>query len=98
MTTPKQAALAYWQYAAGETLGGKIADSFIEQFPNGFDDTRCAQLAAEAKRSLAEALAVIPKRHRDEFSIGYGVGMHSAISKHREQLILRAVYQDKQVV
>lgn len=52
MTTPKQAAAAaaYWQFAAGETLGGNTANSFIRQFPNGFDDTQCAQLAAGATR------------------------------------------------
>ncbi|MFC7700913.1 hypothetical protein ACFQX9_30055 [Bradyrhizobium sp. GCM10028915] len=96
--TPKQAAAAaYWQYAAGEKYGGEIAGTLVERFPNGFDDTQCEQLAADTKRSLADALIVIPKRHRDDFAIGYGVGLHTVISKHREKLILRAVYQDKQV-
>ncbi len=92
MNSKQKAALAYWQYVAGEKHGGDIADSFIKQFPDGFDDTQCAKLAADTKRHLADALTIIPRRHRDEFSIGYGVGIHSAISKHRAQLILSAVH------
>lgn len=96
MTTAKQkSTAAYWHYSAGQKYGGEIANTIVEQFPDGFDDTQCAQLATDTKTSLAEALKVIPKRHRDDFAIGYGVGLHAVISTRREQLILRAVYQDK---
>ncbi|MCK1313713.1 hypothetical protein [Bradyrhizobium sp. 23] len=90
--TPKQrAALAYFHYEAGIKHGSELAQSIISEFPEGFDDTQIAKIAADIKRSLSSALTAIHKRFHDAFGSGHGVGLRTGLSKYQETLLLRGI-------
>ncbi|MDH2357690.1 hypothetical protein QCM80_45320 [Bradyrhizobium sp. SSUT112] len=90
--TPKQkAALAYWHYDAGMKHGGDFAQSIINEFPEGFSDAQCDELASRAGASLSSALTAIHKRFHDAFGSGHCVGLRAGLSKYQEALLLRGI-------
>lgn len=95
--TPKQdAVLAYRQYEAGLGYGREIARFIISKYPDGFDDSKCTEIAASVEASLQRTLnelagANVAKRHRESFSAGYFIGVRSDLSRYQETLLLRAI-------
>ena len=89
--TPKQKArLDHSNYDSGVRQGSAIAQGILDRNPDGPADEQIATLADEVRQAELSALAVIPKRFRDTFAVGFAVGRSSTFSRFQEQLILSA--------